>query len=75
MSIETKIITALKNHDNVVVTGKNQGMILEVVEKMSGEIGRTLSTGSVSYNVGNKKVFVGDMPHHPSLLGSARISL
>lgn len=75
MPIEMKINTALKHHDNVVVTGENQGKILEVVEKMSGEIGRTLSTGAVAYTVGKKKVFVGDMPHHPSLLGAARISL
>lgn len=75
MSIEMTINSALENHNNVVITGRNQGKILEAMEKMSGEIGRTLSTGAVAYTVGNKKVFVGDMPHHPSLLGAARISI
>ena len=73
-TIESKIATALSAHDNVVVSSKNQGKVLDVMEKMSGGIGRTLSTGAVAYTVGNKKVFVGDMPNHPSLMNAARIS-
>lgn len=75
MSIENNIYEALNDHDNVIVTGANQGRILEVVEKMTGEIGKTLPTGAVSYNFHNKKVYVGDMPFHPSLGDAARITV
>lgn len=75
MSITYKITQALDDHNSVIVTGENQGRILEEAEKISGGIGRCLSNGAIAYNIGGKKLFVGDMPSHPSLGNAARITV
>lgn len=76
MTIKNTICKALEENDKVIVLGPNQGKILEAAEKISGGIGKTLSTGAVSYTVdGKKKVYVGNMPSHPSLLDAARITV
>lgn len=75
MTINQEITQALDDNDHIVITGKRQGLILKEVESITGSIGRCLGNGSVFYSMGKKKIFVGDMPYHPSLSGATRIEL
>lgn len=75
MTSNKDIIQAINNNDIVIISGSHQYRALNFLDTLIKGYGKTLSNGSVLYNFGVKKVFVGDMPEHPSLQHAYRMEM